>query len=211
MDNLEFQGFLTRIPGIPAAAVPALIRYRELVLAENEVQNLTRLVSPRDFAESHVRDAWEAVQTGWLPGTTLDLGAGLGVPGIPAAILAPESRWILAESEQRKADFLKRAVEILGLGDRVEVFAGRAEDFLKDRRVDTVIARAVGPVSRLWAWIGERSTWNKMVLLKSRGWDEEWAAPESARARKKLRLAAKHEYEVGEDHKYRVMVRLERI
>lgn len=50
-----------------------------------------------------------------FPEEVWDLGSGAGLPGIPLAILIPETRFILIERSQRRADLLERVVRILGL------------------------------------------------------------------------------------------------
>ncbi len=188
----------------------AQIAFRERVLRENEVQNLTRLTSPEDFFEGHFLDAWHLVQTGWVSqGRGLEIGSGGGIPGVPAALLS-ESRWVLSDSEGRKADFLRATAQEMSLSPRVEAFSGRAEAFLKNESVDWIVARAVGPVGRIFAWLENCSTWNTLILLKARGWEEEWSSPDARKARARLLVAATHEYSVGADQKYRVIVRLER-
>jgi 16S rRNA (guanine527-N7)-methyltransferase len=62
------------------------------------------------------------------PGRGLDLGSGGGVPGLILALARPAWHWVLLDSSARRTAFLDRAVGSLGLGDRVRVATGRAED-----------------------------------------------------------------------------------
>ena len=56
------------------------------------------------------------------PATTiLDIGSGAGFPGIPVAILRPDSRVALVEPRAKKAAFLEKVVLALGLS-HVRVF-----------------------------------------------------------------------------------------
>jgi len=188
----------------------AQVAFRDRVLQENELQNLTRLTSPQDFFEGHFLDAWHLAKTGWVSqGRGIEIGSGGGIPGIPAALLSG-SHWVLSDSEGRKADFLDATAREMGLSPRVEAFSGRAETFLKNESVDWIVARAVGPVGRIFAWLENCSTWNTLILLKARGWEEEWSSPDARKARARLSIAATHEYSVGVEQKYRVIVRLER-
>jgi 16S rRNA (guanine527-N7)-methyltransferase len=57
--------------------------------------------------------------------TLLDFGSGAGFPGIPIALCRPEVVVTLAESQGKKAAFLREAVRILGLNS--VVYSGRAE------------------------------------------------------------------------------------
>lgn len=188
--------------------VERLERFYGLLRAEGEVQNLTRLETPEEFVDGHVWDCFELLRSGLVGWPALDLGSGAGVPGLLCAILRPD-RWILAESERRKADFLHRAVEGLGL-PHVSVQARRAEEVLETENVESVVARAVGPVDRIYGWIGARSTWNTLVLLKSRKWEDEWAKASQTKAGRKLVIENRHEYSVGPEKKYRLIVRLGR-
>ena len=80
-----------------------------------------------------------------------DVGSGAGLPGLPLALVRPDLRVVLVEPLLRRATFLAEAVAALGLGDRVEVLRGRAED-VRRSPVDVVTARAVAPLDRLAGW-----------------------------------------------------------
>ena len=83
------------------------------------------------------------------PVVVFDLGSGGGLPALPCALAMPESRWVLIESQQRRADHLASAVRRLDLVDRVEVLHARAEDVGRDpeRRgqANAVTSRSFGP------------------------------------------------------------------
>jgi 16S rRNA (guanine527-N7)-methyltransferase len=70
----------------------------------------------------------------------LDFGSGAGFPGIPIAIIRPEIAVTLAESQNKKAAFLREAVRTLQLSN-VTVHAGRAETL--PSRFEVVTLRAV--------------------------------------------------------------------
>jgi 16S rRNA (guanine527-N7)-methyltransferase len=57
----------------------------------------------------------------------LDLGSGGGLPGLVLATEWPEATVALLEANGRRAAFLRRAIEHLGLGDRASVLQERAE------------------------------------------------------------------------------------
>jgi 16S rRNA (guanine527-N7)-methyltransferase len=139
----------------------------------------------------------------------LDIGSGGGVPGLLAALL-DERDWVVSDSEKSKADYLSRAAEGLGLVPRVQVVAGRAEVYLKDHQVPTVIARAVGPVERIYSWIRNCSTWNNMILFKGPGWEQEWEAFQKGRWKKELVIDSIHRYQVGPEQKDRRLVLISR-
>lgn len=85
----------------------------------------------------------------------VDVGSGAGLPGIPMAVRRPDLFVVLLEPMQRRCDFLARAVAEVGLGDRVTVTRGRADDRTTVAALgpqDWVVARAVAPFNRLVRW-----------------------------------------------------------
>lgn len=74
-----------------------------------------------------------------------DVGSGGGLPGIPLKIALPGLRMTLVESDQKKAAFLRDAVEALELAN-VTVEARRAEELGRDPQhragYDVVVTRA---------------------------------------------------------------------
>jgi 16S rRNA (guanine527-N7)-methyltransferase len=83
------------------------------------------------------------------PASVLDLGAGGGVPGLVLAGLWPDSRIVLLEAGARRCAFLREALDMLGISDRVRVVEARAEVAarLEDLRgsCNAVVARSFGP------------------------------------------------------------------
>lgn len=183
--------------------------FYELLAKENELQNLTRLISPLDFVEGHLEDVVALLKSDLMGHPAMDLGSGGGVPGLLAACL-DRRQWLLVDSEARKAEFLARASSEIGL-KHVQVIAGRGEDVLLRNSVDSIVARAVGPVERIFAWVAKCSTWNNLVLLKGPGWEDEWRAFSTGRYRGKLQIERDFEYEVGAERKQRRIIRLRRV
>ena len=88
----------------------------------------------------------------------LDFGAGAGLPGVPIAICRPEITVTLAESQSKKAAFLREAVRVVGLG--AHVHADRAENL--SARFDCVALRAVDRMARALG--------SARLLLVQQGW-----------------------------------------
>lgn len=80
-----------------------------------------------------------------------DVGSGAGLPGLAVALVRPDVTVTLVEPLARRCAFLEEAIAELGLGDRVGVQRGRAED-LTGHRFPVVTARAVAPLDRLAGW-----------------------------------------------------------
>lgn len=118
--------------------------YLDLLVRWNERTNLTAVRSPEEMVRRHFGESLFAGQHLGepLPESLLDLGSGAGFPGIPIALLHPAVKVTLAESQNKKATFLREVVRTLGISN-VEVWAGRAEAIPVDRTFDTVTLRAV--------------------------------------------------------------------
>jgi 16S rRNA (guanine527-N7)-methyltransferase len=99
-------------------------------IGELELWNPTyKLVGARgaELVTRHIVDSLAAVPVltrliASRPGTVVaDLGSGAGLPGIPLAIAMPSIRFVLVERMGRRVGFLRNAIALCRLGDRVEV------------------------------------------------------------------------------------------
>ncbi len=187
----------------------AAARFGEILYRENVVQNLTRISGTADFVSGHLLDVLELLSLPTLGTRILDVGSGSGVPGLLGAAISTKSDrvWFLTESEKNKAEYLLRAKGELALS-RASVFHKRAEDVVGLVKPDTIIARAVGTVDKIASWIWECSTWNNMILFKSRGWESEWKEAQKTRFGKKLTVIHTHDY--SSKDKTRVLITLKR-
>jgi len=129
-----------------------LERYLLLLLETNERFNLTAVTDPQQAWMRHVLDALTLlpVLDACEARRVIDVGSGGGVPGIPLAIVRPQTQMVLLEATGKKAVFLESTVRDLGLGN-VEVLKERAEVAGQDHHrwrehFDAVLARAVGPL-----------------------------------------------------------------
>jgi 16S rRNA (guanine527-N7)-methyltransferase len=61
-------------------------------------------------------------ETDWVR----DIGSGVGLPGIPLAVLLPDTDFELLDRSGRRVDLMRRAVRVLGLNN-VEVVQGEIE------------------------------------------------------------------------------------
>jgi len=132
--------------GVPAGVVEKLSAYLDLLLKWNARTNLTAIREPEEMVRRHFGEslfAGSLISEG--TGTLLDLGSGGGFPGIPIQILRPEISVTLAESQGKKAAFLREAARTLGL--KTTVWADRAEKLSES--FDVVAMRAVDKMGEM--------------------------------------------------------------
>lgn len=147
---------LERICTISEEQCSTLGEHFELLLRWNRRMNLTSIRDPLEMIERHY---CESVFLGvHLPEgeiTVVDVGSGAGFPGIGVAVMRPQARVTLIESNQKKAAFLKEATRNVG---NIRVLGRRAEDV--GERFDWLISRAV-------AWADLPMLGDHLALLAS--------------------------------------------
>ncbi len=80
------------------------------------------------------------------PETLIDVGSGVGLPGIPLAVLFPSCRVTLIDRSGRRADLARRAVRVVGV-ENVMVSQGDVDDFTGAASV--LVARASLPAPEM--------------------------------------------------------------
>ena len=80
----------------------------------------------------------------------MDLGCGGGFPGVPLAILFPETNFLMVDSIHKKLKVIDEITNAIGLKN-IETRHTRAEE-IKNRKFDAVVSRAVAPLQLLWQW-----------------------------------------------------------
>ena len=127
---------------LTADLTASLSTYLELLLKWNARTNMTAIREPSEIVRRHFGES--LFLAAHLPpgaATLLDLGSGAGFPGLPVQMARKNLRVVLAESQNKKAAFLREATRLLGVS--TEVWADRAEKMVGLRRFDVVALRAV--------------------------------------------------------------------
>jgi len=113
-----------------------------------------------------------------LRARVLDIGSGGGFPGLPLKIVRPDLEMILVESKAKKARFLEKVVEELGLSG-IQVIPARVE-FLTDQidSFEIAVTRAVSDVTTVIRWLIPfvSSSPLRCVMIKGKKLDEEMQA-----------------------------------
>lgn len=103
--------------------------------------------------------------------SVLDIGTGGGFPGIPLAILFPETKFTLCDSVGKKIKVASGIAGSLGLGN-VETVNARAESL--GRGFGFIVSRAVAPLPVLYSWAKGRYS-HAVLCLKGGDVSEEIA------------------------------------
>lgn len=95
--------------------------FDQLLRSSNRDRDLTRITNFENTVIKHYIDCALVARLAELPSPLLDIGSGAGFPGIPIKIMNPRLEMILSEGRARRAAFLMRAIEELGL-EGIEVY-----------------------------------------------------------------------------------------
>jgi 16S rRNA (guanine527-N7)-methyltransferase len=131
---------------LTGADAARLLRLLDELERWNRTYNLTAIRDRDLMLTHHLLDSL-AIHPD-LQGTSVaDVGTGAGFPGLPLAVLNPERRFTLVDSNGKKIRFVQHAARTLDLPN-VEGLHGRAET-IRGRIFDTVVARAFAALPEL--------------------------------------------------------------
>ncbi len=117
-----------------------LLHYLALLVKWNRAYNLTAIRDPQEMIRKHLLDSLSVVP--YITGERLlDVGTGAGLPGIPLAIVYPEKRFELLDSNSKKTRFLTQVSGELGLAN-VQVHHRRIEAGELEPVYDGILSRA---------------------------------------------------------------------
>lgn len=127
-------------------------KYYLLLTSWNKKFNLTSILEENDVYLKHFYDSCCLIKSGKLNDklTLCDIGTGAGFPGLVIAIIKPNIKIILIESNGKKSTFLSEVKKELNLSN-VEIINDRAENYSKINRekFDLITCRAVSDLSIL--------------------------------------------------------------
>jgi len=171
-----------------------LDRFVALLAEWQRVHNLVSGSAMGEIWSRHVADSLQLLEHAPEFRIWVDLGSGAGFPGLVVAIAAvenPERRFILVESNHKKAAFLRAAIRQTGAN--AEVAAERIEEHAPKMagHADIVSARALAPLSRICGlaapYMNPRSA---LLLLKGGAFGSEEKAARKSWVYDKLTFAS---------------------
>ncbi len=166
-------------PGLDELQMKRLGMLRHLYEEWNAQINVVSRKDIEQLYERHVLHSMAIARfIQFVPGTQImDVGTGGGFPGIPLAILFPESDFYLVDSIAKKIKVVTEVASALELKN-VKAEQMRAEQV--DRRFDFVVSRAVTAFPRFVDLVKEKiktenrnSLANGILYLKGGDFDEE--------------------------------------
>jgi 16S rRNA (guanine527-N7)-methyltransferase len=179
------------LPGIelilsyfPDLTDPQKRQFTELLPLYQEWNAKINVISRKDIDNLYLNHVLHSLGiarvTAFKPGAEiLDVGTGGGFPGIPLAILFPETRFHLVDSIGKKITVVKNVADGIGLKN-VNAEQIRAEQVRG--QYDFIVSRAVTRLKEFYSWVHRKakkqsvhSHYNGILYLKGGDLDEELA------------------------------------
>ena len=139
----------------PDITVAQQQQFEQLPQLYNFWNNQINVISRKDIEQLYERHVLHSLGIAkvisFLPGEkVLDVGTGGGFPGIPLAILFPETEFFLVDSIGKKIKVVQEVASALGL-QNLKAAHLRAEQV--DEKFDFVVSRAVTRLKEFYPWV----------------------------------------------------------
>lgn len=125
---------------LDAGQLARLLSYLDLLIKWNRAYNLTAVRDPSQMVIRHLLDSL-AVAPHLAGRELIDVGTGAGLPGVPLAIMFPQRKFGLLDSNGKKTRFLFQVKTDLCL-DNMLVHHARVESYQPQGLYDAVLSRA---------------------------------------------------------------------
>lgn len=144
LEPLLQQGLQTAGLALPPDAEPRLLEFLRLLEKWNRTYNLTAVRDPEQMVTRHLLDSLAVMP--YVHGSrALDIGTGAGLPGIPLALVLPNTHFTLLDSNAKKTRFVTQTAHALGLIN-VDVVQTRVEKFQPAEKFTTLLTRAFASI-----------------------------------------------------------------
>jgi 16S rRNA (guanine527-N7)-methyltransferase len=155
---LKIQFMEEIIKQFPNLTENQILQFQKLEALYQDWNAKINVISRKDIDELYTKHVLHSLAIAKIqpfePGTyILDVGTGGGFPGIPLAILFPETRFYLIDVIAKKIKVVQAVVEGLGLKN-VKAEQLRAENAKGD--YDFIVSRAVTNMSDFVSWIKDK-------------------------------------------------------
>ncbi|CAM4271172.1 16S rRNA (guanine(527)-N(7))-methyltransferase RsmG [Vibrio agarivorans] len=144
-----------------------LVGYVMLLDKWNKAYNLTSVRDPMDMLVKHILDS--VVISKYLDGERyIDVGTGPGLPGIPLAIMQPDTSFVLLDSLGKRIRFIKQVIHELKISNVTPV-QSRVEEYDPGEGFDGVLSRAFASLKDMIEWCHHLPKPDKGVFLALKG------------------------------------------
>ena len=135
--------------------IEQLDKYYEILVEWNSFMNLTGITEYEEVMLKHYLDSLVLrlpIDGSNLNIKLIDVGTGAGFPGIPLAIMNPQTSFVLLDSLNKRINFLNEVCNLCNLSNVITIH-GRAEEISRKdeyrEKFDYVVSRAVANMSTL--------------------------------------------------------------
>ena len=128
--------------------VALLMHYLAMLERWNKTYNLTSIRDPLEMINLHLLDSLSVHYHLNEATNIIDVGTGPGLPGIPLAIMNPNKKFTLLDSNGKKTRFLFAVINELVLSNVSEVNQ-RVESYQPDKTFDTIVTRAFSSIPEM--------------------------------------------------------------
>ncbi len=188
---MDYEGFISAARSLFPGITPEMEgRFKALERLYNDWNARINVISRKDIGSLYMRhvmhslaiagylkamrpEMYEGLRSGRIsegcPASVLDIGTGGGFPGIPLAILFPETGFTLCDSVGKKTIVAEAVASSLAL-DNVKVVNARAESL--NETFDFVVSRAVTALDNFYPWAAGKYR-QSILYLKGGDFSEE--------------------------------------
>ncbi|MCF8233232.1 MAG: 16S rRNA (guanine(527)-N(7))-methyltransferase RsmG [Bacteroidales bacterium] len=166
-------------PDLTDAQLQKLSTYHDLLLQWNAKVNLVSRKETGHLWERHILHSLGIAKVFGFPAGSkvVDVGTGGGLPGIPLAIVFPDSEFVLVDSIAKKTKAVEDMISRLDL-ENASATHTRIEKY--DGQYDFVVSRAVKALPVFYTWVKDKLRWgiskdrpNGILYLKGGDFQEE--------------------------------------
>ncbi len=172
----DFNNLEKSFPDFPPTFFDQLQKFGKLISQYNIKLNLLSKQAINDLSSKHFYDCIQALlliqDEIFTENTLYDFGSGNGLPGVIAGLVKPEQKIVMVERDQRKAEFLRIAIDELKL-DGMQVFDKDLNQLPEDSCYKA-ISRAMAPLPKFLLEARKRMpAGSETFLFKGEHWSTE--------------------------------------